>query len=66
MPRTPMTPEKFQTRDVKRRISSLEKKSEYRTADITRMMVRIKQLEKVVLELDVTLQILIEVDRRGK
>ncbi len=45
MGRTPMTPEKFQSRDVKRRLSQLEKKREYMIADLHRLTARVRVLE---------------------
>ncbi len=48
MPRTPMTPERFQSRDVKRRLSALEKKREYMVAEIHRLVARIRVLEGLV------------------
>ncbi len=43
-----MTPEKFQSRDVLRRLGGLERKQEYRNADLARIVARIRALEETV------------------
>ncbi len=45
MARTPMTPERFQSRDVKRRLTKLEKDLVYRDAALARLKAAIKHLQ---------------------
>jgi len=40
-----MTPERFQSRDVLRRIAKLERQYEYRGADLARIVARLNVLE---------------------
>lgn len=48
---TPMTPERFQSRDVKRRLSKLEKQMEYLRKDLHRELIRHNDLERWLLPL---------------
>ncbi len=51
MSRTPMTPERFQSRDVKRRISALEKQKDYLRADHNRLSARLRIVEAFVAKI---------------
>ncbi len=50
MARTPMTPERFQARDVKRRLSKIEKDLVYRDAALSRLQAQIIRLERELKE----------------
>ncbi len=56
MSRTPMTPERFQSRDVKRRITKQENRLDYLKADFARMMVRVKLIEQALEDHDLGYQ----------
>ncbi len=43
--KTPMTPERFENRDIKRRVTKLEKQNEYRRSDSGALAKRIRWLE---------------------
>ncbi len=43
-----MTPERFQSRDVTRRISKLERQAEYRNADLARIVARLRALDEIL------------------
>ena len=60
MARTPMTPERFQQRDVKRRITKLEKDQEYRRIDWRRLVLKIRDLERTIVVIERALTILRE------
>ncbi len=51
-PRTPMTPERFQSRDVKRRLTKQENRLDYLKADFARMMARVRDLEEILALLE--------------
>ncbi len=50
MARTPMTPERFQARDVKRRLSKIEKDLVYRDAALSRLQAQIIRLERDLVD----------------
>ncbi len=50
-PRTPMTPERFQARDVKRRLTKLEKDLTYRDRALKHLQATIIRLEGDLVDL---------------
>ncbi len=46
-----MTPERFQSRDTKRRLTALENQRDYLKADLTRALARISRVEDLAQEL---------------
>ncbi len=52
MSRAPMTPERFQSRDVKRRLSKLERNHDYLKADFVRLTGRLNGILARIKEVD--------------
>ncbi len=55
MSRVPMTPERFQSRDVKRRLTKLESQMVYREASLVRLAARVKAIEQKFLHFEAAL-----------
>ncbi len=52
MSRTPMTPERFQARDVKRRLTQLENRIDYLKADFARLSGKLSRALKELSDRD--------------
>ncbi len=52
MGKQPMTPERFQQRDVKRRLTKLEDRFDYRSADIARLVKKWAETQAEVARLE--------------
>ncbi len=50
MGRQPMTPERFQSKDVKRRLTKLERKHDYLKADFARLSAQTRVLRDDLLQ----------------
>ncbi len=48
MGRKAMDPDRFQMRDLKRRVKTLEDQKDYMKADLRRWMVRVMEIEKII------------------